>query len=333
MKPNALHCIDHVDPALIEKAEHFAPAPKKHSFRRWAAVAACLCLCLALTVPALAAADNRFGYEILYQLSPTLAQRLKPVHLSCEDQGIRMDVMGANVHGDSVEILVSMTDETGDRLDETTDLFDSYDIRTPHDLICGCSLVEYRPETHSSVFLLNIQQMDHALLPGDKITFSIRRLLTGKQHDNIALPPIDLANVPEITERRSHVDSRGGGFTEESEIDFLPMAAQENIAVVPGITLTGCGMAEGRLHVQLRYDDILRTDNHGYPYLKAPDGETVFSSCDLAFWDESHTNSYDEYVFPALGDLAQYALWGEFWTCPQGSIEGNWQITFPLTEE
>ena len=333
MKPNALHYLDHVDPALIDKAEHFTPTQRKHTFRRFVAVAACLCLCLCLTIPTLAAADNAFGYEILYELSPTLAQKLKPVHLSCEDQGIRMDVIAAKVQGDSVEILVSMTDETGERLDETTDLFDSYDIRTPHDLMGGCSLVEYRPETHTSVFLLNIQQMDHALLSGDKITFSIHKLLSQKQHDNVVLPQIDLANVPEITDCRSHVDMRGGSFTSESQIDFLPMAAQENVTVVPGVTLTGYGMAEGQLHVQLHYDDILHTDNHGFPYLKASDGEMVSSLYDLAFWDKDDNSSYEEYVFPALSDLSQYQLWGEFWTCQQGPIEGNWQITFPLSEK
>ena len=101
-----------------------------------------------------------------------------------------------------------------------------------------------------------------------------------------------------------------------------------------GVTLTGYGFVDDMLHVQLRYDDILNTDNHGYVYLKKADGETIESVYDVSFWDEVQKDSYEEYIFPvAVEKLSKYEMWGEFWTCSDVPIEGNWQVIFPITEE
>ena len=55
-----------------------------------------------------------------------------------------MTVVAAEVNGEKTTILLSMHDKIAKRLDETTDLFDSYSICTPYDQSGGCSLVSYR---------------------------------------------------------------------------------------------------------------------------------------------------------------------------------------------
>ena len=57
----------------------------------------------------------------------------KPINVSCEDNGIEMTVVAAEVNGEKTTILLSMHDKIAKRLDETTDLFDSYSICTPYD--------------------------------------------------------------------------------------------------------------------------------------------------------------------------------------------------------
>ena len=61
-----------------------------------------------------------------------------------------MEVIAANIEGADAIILISLQDIMGDRLDETTDLFDSYSIHTPYAQSGGCSLVDYDDETKTA---------------------------------------------------------------------------------------------------------------------------------------------------------------------------------------
>ena len=57
-------------------------------------------LCFSVSVSALAACDNEAAYELIYSVSPLLAQKLKPVHVSCEDNGIKMEVVACGIRGE-----------------------------------------------------------------------------------------------------------------------------------------------------------------------------------------------------------------------------------------
>ncbi len=331
-----LQNIAEVDNDLILESENaFYWEKKTIHVKRWIAVAACLCLCFCFTVPALAAAGNEPAYEVLYSISPSIAQKLKPVNVSCEDNCIVMTVVAAEVDGDKAAILVSMHDNTGERLDETTDLFDSYSIHTPYDQSGGCSLVSYDDDTNTATFMLTVEQMDHMLIPGDKITFSVSKLLSKKEHSCFKLTQINTKDVHSITELVTDPDVRGGIESVGCD-DLLPMKPDEAnaIGLTDGAALTGYGIVEGKLHIQLRYNDILNTDNHGDIYLKTQDDKVIVCENNFAFWDESHVNSYEEYVFSiSAEELADYEIWGEFWTCNNGPIKGNWQVTFPMVSK
>lgn len=100
-----------------------------------------------------------------------------------------------------------------------------------------------------------------------------------------------------------------------------------------GVTLSGYGLVDGKLHVQVRYADILNTDNHGDIYLKSNSGEILNCEKSISFWDESGVDSYEEYIFLVTAEeISNYEVWGEFWTGGE-LIEGDWQVTFPITEE
>lgn len=88
------------------------------------AAAATIMLVFTMSVPALAAADYEPAYNLLYKVSPTIAQKLKPVRMSCEDNGIKFEVISAYVEGSEAKIFISAQDIDGDKIDETTDLFE-----------------------------------------------------------------------------------------------------------------------------------------------------------------------------------------------------------------
>ncbi len=98
------------------------------------------------------AADFSPAYEFLYTLSPSAAQKLKPVSMISEDNGIKIEVISAYVESGEAKILISVQDLEEDRIDETTDLFDSFSINTSFDCSSSCENIKYDAETETAVF-------------------------------------------------------------------------------------------------------------------------------------------------------------------------------------
>lgn len=312
---------------------------KRRPYKRYATLAAVLILCMLLTVPVLAFAgvDPAF-YEMLYSISPAIAQTLKPVQMSCENNGIRMEVISANVQGDRADIYISMQDLTGDRINGTMDLFDSYHINRPFDSSATCQLVGYDAEQKAATFLISITQWDKKDISGDKITFSVREFLSGKQTFEVLLSQLNLTSATQSPDTQANIDIRGWSQPDGVRIDVesIPILTRQNdllFSPVPGVQVTAIGYIDGKLHIQTHYDNILDTDNHGYVYLQNADGEVIHPSVSISFWDETHSGSYDEGIFDVpVEELSKYQVFGKFWT--GGKLtKGSWQVTFPLESE
>jgi len=138
-----LSAIGEIRDEWIEEAHH---APVRR--RRISLLAAVLAVTLALSLTAFAAADSQIMYDILYALSPSIAQALKPVQLSCVDNGIEMSVISADVEGNTARVFIGLRDLEGDRIDGTCDLYDSYHIDLPGESFIGyCGFSHFDPET------------------------------------------------------------------------------------------------------------------------------------------------------------------------------------------
>ena len=314
-----------------------APA-RPRRLRPLIALAAVL-VCLALTVPAFAmpalAADPN-GYALLYSISPAAAQFFKPVNRSDEDNGIRLTVDSVYLHSDAVEVYVALQDLTGDRLDETTDLFDSYRINRGFDCSATCSLAGYDAQTRTARFLISITSFDGQDIEGDKLTFSLNRLLTGKTETEGAVTGLDLAAVQaepttqQVTRRGgSGIAAEAGGSTAETRTALVPTGTLA--APAPGVAITAVGYVDGLLHIQVLYENILETDNHGQLWLDNG-AEKLECLGSLSFFAENGSDSYEDYYFDVTpAQLADCTLYGSFVTADT-LIEGGWEITFPLTE-
>ena len=153
-------------PQLMERTiAATRPQPRARRLLRPAlALTAALVVCLG-GLSALAATDES-TYQFLYRVSPALAQSLKPVREACEDQGIRMEVVSASLTERTADIVISMEDLTGNRLDETIDLFDSYSIRRPFEGSAGCTLLGYDSDTKTAYFSLQIEEKNGTPIAG-----------------------------------------------------------------------------------------------------------------------------------------------------------------------
>ncbi len=327
-----LDALEELDEEMIRDARNggrLIPFLRK---RRWAAAAAILCLSLSV-LPLCAALPGL--HQLLYRISPAAAQFFQPVHMACEDNGIRMEVLAAYVHGDTAQIYLTLQDLEGERIDETTDLFDSFNIYSPYPCSGSCQMAGYDPAARTAAFLVTLQQWEGQNMPDGKITFSVQEFISGKQSYSGPIPGVNLSCAQEAPLTQS-VTPRGMSFSEGYEAAGLTHTALDckgsMASPLPGVVLTGMGYVEDALHIQIYYDNILETDSHGWVELRDKEtGKAVSCTASLAFWDQEQRGSYQDYIFPDIkkDTLKSYELYGEFSSSGQ-HIEGNWRVTFPL---
>lgn len=330
-----LNAIGSIDDQLIYEAAPKGKAVRKYfSIKKAVAVFAAMMVLFTLSVPVLAAARFEPAYDVLYMLFPAIAQKLKPVDMSCEDNGIRFAVLSAYVENNEAVIYVAVQDLLADRIDETTELFDSYSINTPFDCSSSCANIGYDAETKTATFLISITQMNEQDIVGDKITLRAQKLLSNKKEYDAVLPDFDINAISLIPETiaPTHIFGSGGIHADASAEDFRALKTTGVLYTpVEGVDITAMGYVDGRLHIQVQYENALETDNHGYIYFRNDKGEEIRCATRVAFsTDSAHQGRYEEYIYDvAKMDMTEYEAYGYFVTSDT-LITGNWNVTFPL---
>lgn len=331
--------ISSIDDKYIMETAEFLNKKNKNSYkfiRSMVKIAACIAIVFVAFVGSLSAATASGiipAYDVLYALYPELANELLPINKSCEDNGIKMEVESVYIHDDTADIYISMQDLTGNRIDETIDLFDSYDIHTRSDQMCTCSLINYDDTSKTATFLINVQHMNGEKISDSNMTFSVSQFLSGKITTERKLNEISLKNLDVVTETQTDVNYRGGKNL-NANVDvskFLVENENQKFMVAEGATVTAYGFIDNYLHIQVYYEDILHYDNHGWLYVFDSNGREITVINSTTFWDEEESGSYQEYVFD-IGpdtDLSEYTVEGYFVTC-NTLTTGDWKVTFPI---
>lgn len=289
-----------------------------------------LLLALTLATPALAAGVPAIN-ELLYLIAPEAALHFRPVNLSCEDNGVTVELMAVHVYGSSAQMYISVT---GDMIDETVDLFDSYKLDTPKFAITRCELEAYLPESNTAVFFIDYFHEDGSPIEGQKLTLTLQELLTNKQGYEVDLSyllPDTKEDVPSYKPKRiTGWSGRNGAEPEAVNPSGLALSpAAKSSPIVEGASLSAIGYVDGNLRVQLRFEDAARNDNdtQSFIWFETPDGRIIADTSTLLFWDSD--DCLHEYIYTS--SLPEDAmLKGYFTTCD--TVSGDWSITFPLVE-
>lgn len=352
---HAEHMINAIDERFILEAGVEEKASVKFKILKRVTAAACAAVILTTGI-GVAAATNDSAYQMLYHVAPALAQQFQPIHEKSLQNGILMEVISAEMSGDTAQFYIAVTDTEGDRIDATTDLFDSYEINCPFDSIGHCENLGYDEETKTATFLATISRMDKQPMKGGKITFSVREMLSKKQNQTHWL--IGTKDAPLTWENL--IEDEGMFFhkTEVQETNnCMVMTPNETPLCSPqeGVEITGMGYHNGQLHIQVHYTDVVHFDNHGWVWLVEKDRQGAIEQNILAgdggicwdelqeecvvlckaetFRDEAKKGYYYEYIFDVEKEkLSDYALIGEFVTTTT-NIKGNWTMTFALENQ
>lgn len=324
----------HIHPGdrLIESTLAAAKPQKRHASLPGLAKAIpvlALLLVLTLATPALAASVPAIN-ELLYLVAPDAAMRFRPVNRSCTDNGVTVELMAVHVYGSSAQMYISVT---GDMIDETVDLFDSYGLDTPKDASAHCELEAFLPESNTAVFFIEYFHMDGSPIDGQKLTFTLEQLLTNKQGyeaDLTYLLPDTMEEAPSFKPQRiTGWSGRDGANPEQLNPSGMVLApADKPSPIVDGTSLSSIGYVDGTLRVQLRFEDAAKNDNDAQSFIwfETPDGRIIADTSTLLFWDGD--DCLHEYIYTNIPEDAM--LKGYFTTCD--TVSGDWSITFPLVE-
>lgn len=296
---------------------------------------------LVLTVTPVLAFNAPVMYKLMHLVSPAVAQFFTPVQKSCVDNGIKMEVVSVYIHDDTAEIYITMQDLTGDRIDETTDLYDSYSVNPPFSSTATCQRIGYDEKTKTVTFLISITELGAKEFLSDTISFSVRKFISNNHEYNETPVTVDFTNISN-TNAVQLVSANGGSGPKFEE--YIPDLRSKVKVLVPsapmafpveGIDFTGIGYVDGMLHLQTAVVNNLTKDNHGYFFFRDINGDKVKYIYQTGFVKNPYNDNridFTEYVFDIPQDkIGQYSLYGTFVT--SGSFtEGNWQVVFHLDD-
>jgi hypothetical protein len=275
--------------------------------------------------------------NLVATVNPEIALKLQPIESISEDDGIKMEVVAAKNDDEMAVIYVTLQDLTGNRIDETIDLYD-YSLSGAH--MFNSQIVDYDEKTNTAT--LRIQANGGENLNKQKVNFRITSFLSYKQTFEVAvnanlkeltsnLPktvPLDMNNIP-----------GGGGesFPELKSQGILQvLKPNENTITLPEIKfmhISNIGFIDDRLHIQTKWNKD-NVGNHGYFYFINDFGDKIHPSSVNFGTDKSgytkYGNEYTEYVFDKdLVDVEEQELFGYFVSNGKYTT-GNWNTTFKM---
>ncbi|WP_084780398.1 hypothetical protein [Bacillus massilinigeriensis] len=271
-------------------------------------------------------------------VSPEIALMLQPIETSTESDGIKMEVVAAMNDNEMAVIYVTMQDLTGNRIDETLDIYD-YSLTEGH--MFNSQIVNFDENTNTAT--LRIQANGGEYFEGKKLNFHIDSFLSNKQTFEDVEVDINLLDKKYHTPQTVTLDSKNisgvGGklikeLNEKRKLTVLkPDKTEITLPEIKFMHISNIGIIDSRLHIQTKWnkDNI---DDHGYFYLVDPSGNEIQSSSIYFEIDDSDQTKNEqrivEYVFDIDNvDLNKQKLTGDFVT--NGSYTtGNWNTTFKI---
>ena len=317
--------------------------------------------------------------------------KLMPIDLSCEKEGIRMSMINAVAEDHEVYLTFSMEDLEKDRINEysnlymtfTTDFGDNgpdmenyrYDLledymkelgETPICLIRNENPT-YDPDTKRIIYGEHATFYTGTIPSSGTITATVPWLGGDYEISDIDLLPVlktygDQAKAANAPWNAEYIDSNGYRQKLRELADTTKVLDWQNgldIPLTDTVRLSGIGMVDGLLHVQLHYvnyqmikvgeyqyaydyypesvDIRLYDSDEGYGYDskgKYTDESRMPNEIDSLTWGSMPGNpilpEWEEYIFTVDSELTEAQRFVAQVCKTDPPLMGMWQVTFPL---
>jgi len=301
-------------------------------YRRLMVACIFVVLCMAITIPVLAA-NVPAVHQILFTFSPGIAQFIMPERVSHENNGIAMEVVSADINDNIAEIYISLQDLTGNRIDATTCLVDSFSINSRSRLSSsGILTVGFDGEANTITYKIIINDYDN--INTDKITFTVRHFISGRRTYDMIPISVDFSGVSDTPDVMRMSDEYGSGFNNyDYDNRGMPIVLVPSFSLsfgVDGFEITGMGYIDNMLHIQMSVRNP--SYNFGELYFKDSDGNVIGQLHGFGFGEyfNGEVIWFNEMVFDIpKTELSNYDIYGYF-VAGGAFTEGPWQVTFPL---
>ncbi|WP_440109010.1 DUF4179 domain-containing protein [Paenibacillus sp. QZ-Y1] len=285
--------------------------------------------------------------SILQFLSGDRINILRPVNKTSEDQGIRMQTLGAVRDGSTTEIYVSLTDLTEDRVNASLDV---YDFHVSGGRSHNAQLVQYDPAEKTAIirFLVQGKRLSN------RMSVQISSFLSGATKEENYDSGLNLSELLSKKQQNEYdtldplkdwISGWGGeSALELSEQELIHVLRQDQTHIkLPGIDwmyISNIGFIDGKLHIQINPDDEMGRYNHGDFFFTDDRGnkqDIPMNSVSYGSYIKDGTRyggDYKEYIFD-ISDISQLnnlQLKGYFTRYDQ-FVRGDWETTFNLKQD
>ena len=322
-------------------------------------------LTLACAATALAGAFNESFNAWLYQIWPEAATTLMPVNMSCENNGIRMEVISATADGQELYITYSLEDLEGDRLNiENSPVM--Y-VNCFQDYMWEASFEQPLKDeaTGRVIFGEHFRYEGNITLVDSVLKAHIPSFASNKTTALVDLFPyleqyggeVRTMDSPENARTLRGHDRYDSGSVPAS-MRVIDNSTSLEIPLADTVFLSGIGMVDGQLHVQLHYVNHQKTvlgenldtivfrpdqteimlrgkDSDGWYDPRYQDEDKLPDGISAIGWGtqpgDRDTPEWAEIIFTA--DAAElspelHELFAEIWeTTP---IQGSWDAEIPV---
>ena len=320
------------------------------------------------TMTALAAGMEDIN-AMLYNIWPEAARALRPLNLSDEKAGIRLDVLSASLTDNQLLITYSLTDLEENRIDEKTSCAAMIDIPWMHQGSGSDEMLSFDAETHQAVYASYLEYTslsfpEGTLFDSATITFRVNGL-RGSEQKTLDLWPLmtdqdytaEAVTAPPESGVDAIVRDDNASEMEKTLPNILNPANNLHIPITDDIELSGIGWLDGNLHVQIHVSNYaIKVDyEHGmsdiarytsYINLRDHNGNDVMWA--PGFFDQllkdkpyfiwginwrEGDEQWIEKIFPVQPEeMDQYIIYGEFTNLMadyEDLLQYEWQVSFP----
>lgn len=297
------------------------------------------------------------------RFNPDYSNIVEPIESYVEDQGIRMEIIGAQKYDNRAIVYLSLQDITGkNRLTEETDFRDGFNVKTNKriadigmkrdesisgfswgqkmiyfDEITNTIYYEFNIDTDLDTPLTDKLELGSSLIYFDRVSFI-------EEPINISLEKIKVADTMPIDERKIW---GGNGNNEEL---YTKALIPGNIGTMPHGEeeqwISNVGIIDGKLHVQIGtvFDKEFGA-NDAHIDLKDEKGNIISYDYSLVLLADEKNNildlerndygdaiyKYKEFIFPVRPEnLGKYNLL--YTGSVSTGVEGNWMVATNLTD-
>lgn len=338
---------------------------KQH--RRWArSTVAAIVMSLMLAAGVAAAAIGNFNWFI-EKFNPDFGKIVEPVGVYSEDEGIRMEVIGAQKYHNRAIVYLSLQDITGqNRLTEQSDFKDGFGIKMhprPNEGVKGKDEVSSTGSVSWRTNMLYFNEDTNTIYYEFNIT---------TDPDSPLADPLELGSFLIYFDEKSFVDEPITiSLTEIEGTETIPIVKEQiwggsnmpddlnqlTQSLMPGYYadmphgekdqwVSALGMIDGKLHVQIgKFFNKEFGPNDAMLSLKDPDGNLISYDYSLVFLSDKKNNllnlenndygdaiyKYEEFVFPVSREnLNIYTLY--YTGSVYSGVEGNWKVVANLSD-